>query len=95
MPIDRSTVRHIAALARLKVDVAEEERYVRELQAILSYVEELQDLNVEGVEPTSTVVAGSPSALRPDEERPCDVREEVLAQAPDRDGEYFRVPRVV
>ena len=95
MPIDRSTVRHIAALARLKVEEAEEERYVRELQAILSYVEELQDLNVEGVEPTSTVVAGSPSPLRPDEERPCDVREEALAQAPDRDGEYFRVPRVV
>ena len=95
MPIDRSTVRHIAALARLQVEEAEEERYVRELQAILSYVEELQDLNVEGVEPTSTVVAGSPSPLRPDEERPCDVREEALAEAPDRDGDYFRVPRVV
>jgi aspartyl-tRNA(Asn)/glutamyl-tRNA(Gln) amidotransferase subunit C len=95
MPIDRSTVRHIAALARLRVEEAEEERYVRELQAILSYVEELQDLNVEGVEPTSTVVAGAPSALRPDEERPSDVRDEALAQAPDRDGEYFRVPRVV
>jgi aspartyl-tRNA(Asn)/glutamyl-tRNA(Gln) amidotransferase subunit C len=95
MPIDRSTVRHIAAQARQRVEEAEEERYVRELQAILSYVEELQDLNVEGVEPTSTVVAGAPSALRPDEERPSDVRDEALAQAPDRDGEYFRVPRVV
>ena len=95
MPIDRNTVRHIAALARLRVEEAEEERYVRELQAILAYVEELQDVNLEGVEPTSTVVAGSPSPLRPDEERPSDVREEALAQAPDRDGEYFRVPRVV
>lgn len=95
MPIDRSTVRHIAALARLRVDEADEERYVRELQAILSYVEELQDLNVEGVEPTSTVAAGAPSPLRPDEERPCDVRDEALDQAPDRDGDYFRVPRVV
>ena len=95
MPIDRSTVRHIAALARLKVEEAEEERFVRELQAILAYVEELQELNVEGVEPTSTVVAGSPSPLRPDEELPCDVREEALAQAPDRDEDYFRVPRVV
>ncbi|HET9253547.1 MAG TPA: Asp-tRNA(Asn)/Glu-tRNA(Gln) amidotransferase subunit GatC [Candidatus Eisenbacteria bacterium] len=95
MPIDRNTVRHIAALARLQVEEAEEERYVRELQAILSYVEELQELNVDGVEPTSTVVAGSPSPLRPDEERPCDVREEALSEAPDRDGDYFRVPRVV
>ena len=95
MPIDRNTVRHIAALARLEVEEAEEERYVRELQAILSYVEELQELNVDGVEPTSTVVAGSPAPLRADEERPCDVREEALAEAPDRDGDYFRVPRVV
>ena len=95
MPIDRGTVQKIAALARLQVDPAEEQRYVRELQAILSYVEQLQALDVEGIEPTSTVIAGAPPALRADEERPCDVRDEVLAQAPDRDGDYFRVPRVV
>ena len=95
MPIDRGTVQKIAALARLQVDPAEEERYMRELQAILAYVEQLQALDVEGIEPTSTVIAGAPPALRADEERPCDVRNEVLAQAPDRDGDYFRVPRVV
>ena len=95
MPIDRGTVQKIAALARLRVDAAEEERYVKELQAILAYVEQLQALDVSKIEPTSTVIAGTPPALRPDEERPCDVREDVLAQAPDRDGDYFRVPRVV
>lgn len=95
MPIDRSTVRHIAALARLHVSEAEEERYGRELQAILSYVEELQAIDVSGIEPTSTVIAGKPPALRPDEERTSDVREDALDQAPDRDGDYFRVPRVV
>ena len=95
MPIDRGTVQKIAALARLQVDSAEEERFVRELQAILSYVEQLQALDVTGIEPTSTVIAGAPPSLRADEERPSDVRDEVLAQAPDRDGDYFRVPRVV
>ena len=95
MPIDRGTVQKIAALARLQVDAAEEERYVRELQAILSYVEQLQALDVAEIEPTSTVIAGAPPALRADEERPSDVRDDVLAQAPDRDGDYFRVPRVV
>lgn len=95
MPIDRGTVQKIAALARLHVEPAEEERYVRELQAILTYVEQLQALDVTGIEPTSTVIAGAPPALRPDEERPVDVRDEVLAQAPDREGDYFRVPRVV
>jgi len=95
MPIDRGTVKHIAALARLRVDPAEEERYVRELQAILSFVEQLQDIDVSGIEPTSTVIAGAPPKLRRDEDRDAGVREEVLEQAPDRDGDYFRVPRVV
>jgi len=95
MPIDRSTVQKIAALARLAVDPSEEERYVRELQAILSYVEQLQALDVAGIEPTSTVVAGEPPPLRADEELPCDLHEEALAEAPDREGDYFRVPRVV
>ena len=95
MPIDRGTVQKIAALARLQVETGEEERYVRELQAILSYVEQLQALDVSKIEPTSSVIAGAPPALRPDEERPSDVRDDVLAQAPDREGDYFRVPRVV
>lgn len=95
MPIDRTTVRGIAALARLQVEPAEEERYVRELQEILSYVEQLQALDVEGIEPTSTVVAGEPPPLRADEERACDLHDEALAEAPDREGDYFRVPRVV
>ncbi len=95
MPIDKTTVRKIAALARLDVDASDEERYVREMQEILSYVEQLQALDVSGIEPTSTVVAGAPPPPRADEERPCDIREEALAQAPDREEDYFRVPRVV
>lgn len=95
MPIDKGTVREIAALARLEVQASEEERYVRELQAILSYVEQLQSLDVSGIEPTSTVVAGDPPPLREDEALPCDVRDAALAEAPDREGDYFRVPRVV
>jgi aspartyl-tRNA(Asn)/glutamyl-tRNA(Gln) amidotransferase subunit C len=95
MPIDRETVRAMAALARLKLEADEEERMVRELEEILDYVEQLQGLDVSGIVPTSTVVAGAPPALRPDEEGPCEVREEALEQAPDRDGDYFRVPRVV
>ena len=95
MSIDRGTVRKIAALARLEVEPGEEERFARELLAILSYVEQLQALDLDGIEPTSSVVVGAPPALRPDEERPCDVREEALSQAPDREEDYFRVPRVV
>jgi aspartyl-tRNA(Asn)/glutamyl-tRNA(Gln) amidotransferase subunit C len=95
MSIDRDTVRKIAALARLEVPAAEEERLVRELGAILSYVEQLQTLDVSGIEPTSQVTEGAPPELRSDEERACDVRDEALGAAPDRAGDYFRVPRVV
>ena len=95
MPIDHDVVRRIAALARLGIDPAEEPRMVKELGAILSYVEQLQGLDVTGIEPTSQVGEGATAALRPDEERPCRVREEALEQAPDRDGDYYRVPRVV
>jgi len=95
MSIDTELVRKVAALARLHIDPAEEPRFVAELQAILSYVEQLQGLDVTGIEPTSQVGTGVVTPLRPDEARPSLVREEALAQAPDRDGDYLRVPRVV
>jgi aspartyl-tRNA(Asn)/glutamyl-tRNA(Gln) amidotransferase subunit C len=95
MPIDVNTVRHVAALARLQLAAGEEERWVRDLAEILDYVEQLQAIDVSGIEPTSQVGAGARAPLRADEEHPCDVREEALGQAPDRDGDFFRVPRVV
>jgi len=95
MPIDAETVERMAVLARLELPPEERERTIRELQAILSYVEQLQALDVEGIEPTSQVTEGLPPALRPDEAHPSAVRDEALANAPDRDGDYFRVPQVV
>lgn len=95
MPIDAKVVHDVAALSRLEVDPSEEARLVKELASILSYVEQLQALDVSGIEPTSQVGAGSKPPLREDRVKPSDVRDEALAQAPDRDGDYFRVPQVV
>jgi aspartyl-tRNA(Asn)/glutamyl-tRNA(Gln) amidotransferase subunit C len=95
MPIDAAVVHKVAALSRLQVDPAEEGRFVKELQSILAYVEQLQALDVSGIEPTSQVGSGGGASLREDRVAPSDVREEALEQAPDRDGDYFRVPRVV
>ncbi len=95
MPIDAKVVHQVAALSRLEVDPSEESRLVKELQSILAYVEQLQALDVSGIEPTSQVGAGEKTSLREDRVASCDVGEEALAQAPDRDGDYFRVPRVV
>ena len=95
MPIDAKVVHDVATLSRLEVDPAEAPRFVKELQSILAYVEQLQSLDVSGIEPTSQVGAGVKTALREDRVQASDVREEALDQAPDRDGDYFRVPRVV
>jgi aspartyl-tRNA(Asn)/glutamyl-tRNA(Gln) amidotransferase subunit C len=95
MPIDAKVVHDVAALARLEVDPSEEPRLVKELTSILSYVEQLQALDVSGIEPTSQVGEGTEAPLREDQVKPSGVRDEALAQAPDRDGDYFRVPQVV
>jgi aspartyl-tRNA(Asn)/glutamyl-tRNA(Gln) amidotransferase subunit C len=95
MPIDAKVVHDVAALSRLEVDPSEEARLVKELASILSYVEQLQALDVSGIEPTSQVGSGLKPPLREDRVKPSDVRDEALAQAPDRDGDYFRVPQVV
>ena len=95
MPIDVTVVRKIAALGRLRIEANEEERYARELDAILGFVAQLEALDVKGIEPTSQVTAGEPMPLRADEVRPFGARNEALAAAPERDGDYFTVPQVV
>jgi len=95
MSIDPNAVHHVAKLGRLTIDPSEEPRLLSELASILAYVEQLQSLDVSGIEPTSQVGAGTKTPLREDRVVPCDVRDEALEAAPDRDGDYFRVPRVV
>lgn len=95
MPIDVTVVRKIAALGRLRIESGEEERYARELDSILGFVAQLQALDVAGIEPTSQVTEGERPPLRTDEVRSSDARDEALNGAPDRDGDYFKVPQVV
>jgi aspartyl-tRNA(Asn)/glutamyl-tRNA(Gln) amidotransferase subunit C len=89
--IDREQVLHVANLARLKLDEGEVERMAQELSGILEHVERIQGLDLEGVEPTSHVVALE-NVLRPDEPRPSWPRERVLEPAPDPAQGAFRVP---
>ena len=89
--IDREQVLHVARLARLGLDTEEIERMAGELNAVLEHVERISALDLDGVEPTSHVVALE-NVLRPDEPEPCLPRERALAQAPDAAGGAFRVP---
>jgi aspartyl-tRNA(Asn)/glutamyl-tRNA(Gln) amidotransferase subunit C len=89
--IDRDQVLHVARLARLKLTDAELDRMSNELSAILDHVEQMNELDLEGVEPTSHVVALE-NVLRADEPRPSWARERVLEEAPDPAEGAFRVP---
>jgi aspartyl-tRNA(Asn)/glutamyl-tRNA(Gln) amidotransferase subunit C len=81
----------VARLARLKLAEDEQERMLRELHAVLGYIEHIEELDLEGVEPTSHVV-DLVNALRPDEVRPGLTREQALANAPEVADDGFAVP---
>jgi aspartyl-tRNA(Asn)/glutamyl-tRNA(Gln) amidotransferase subunit C len=89
--IDREQVLHVARLARLALSEEEIERMSRELPAILEHVERMNELDLEGVEPTSHVVALE-NVLRADEPRPSWDRDRILEGAPDPSDGAFRVP---
>jgi len=89
--IEREQVLHVARLARLRLTDDEVERMAGELSKILDYVETMNELDLEGVEPTSHVVDLT-NVLREDVPRPSWPREVVLEQAPDATESGFRVP---
>jgi aspartyl-tRNA(Asn)/glutamyl-tRNA(Gln) amidotransferase subunit C len=89
--IDREQVLHVARLARLALSEEEVERMSTELSGILDHVDKIGELDLEGTEPTSHVVALE-NVLRPDEPLPSLPRERALEGAPDTDESAFRVP---
>jgi aspartyl-tRNA(Asn)/glutamyl-tRNA(Gln) amidotransferase subunit C len=89
--IDRDQVLHVARLARLRLTGEELERMPEELSKILDHVERMNELELEGVEPTSHVVELQ-NVLREDVPRPSLTRERALEGAPDVADGGFRVP---
>ena len=92
--LSREEVQHVARLARLHLSDDELERMRVQLDAILAYIDKLKELDVEGVEPTSHAVP-LVDVMRDDVNTPCLPQEAALANAPDRAGEFFRVPRII
>jgi aspartyl-tRNA(Asn)/glutamyl-tRNA(Gln) amidotransferase subunit C len=94
MSLDLATVRRVALLARIRLEEEEALRLQGELNGILGWIEQLQSADTEGVEP----LAGAASMtlrLREDAVTDGGIREKILANAPDREGDYFGVPKVV
>jgi aspartyl-tRNA(Asn)/glutamyl-tRNA(Gln) amidotransferase subunit C len=89
--IDREQVVHVARLARLELTEAELDKMAGELSGILDHVERMNELDLDGVEPTTHVVQLE-NVLRADDPRPSWPREKILEPAPDPDEGAFRVP---
>ncbi len=94
MKITREEVQHVAKLARLDLTVAEVDRMTGQLDAILSYVAKLDELDTTGVAVT-THTQRVVNAFREDEVRPSLSREQALANGPEQNGESFVVPKVI
>lgn len=94
MSVDQATVRRIAHLARIAVEDDEVERLKGELNAILAFVEELSSVNVDGVEPLTSVLPMQMKKRR-DEVTDGGFADDILANAPEREDHYFVVPKVV
>ncbi len=94
--IDRDVIRHLERLARIDLAPGEVGPITEQLNRIVALVERLQAVDVAGVEPTRAMsLEDAGSDLREDVVTPGLDRSEVLAQAPDATGEFFRVPRVI
>lgn len=94
MRIDRRQVEHIARLARLSISEEDKELFGSQLSTILEYIEKLNELDTADVEPTSHVVDLT-NVMRDDAPAPSLPPEEALKNAPDRDGTFYRVPRII
>ena len=94
MSVDTKTVRHIARLARIAVSDSEAEALVPELNNILGWVEQLQEVDVSGIEPMTAVIPNH-LRLREDEVTDGGVRDKVLANAPVAEHGFFAVPKVI
>ena len=94
MSVDEATVRHIARLARIDVSDAEAHAPAPELNNILGWVEQLQEVDVSGVEPMTAVIPNK-LRLRQDEVTDGGVRDQVLANAPAAEHGFFAVPKVI
>ncbi|MGB6542103.1 MAG: Asp-tRNA(Asn)/Glu-tRNA(Gln) amidotransferase subunit GatC [Xanthobacteraceae bacterium] len=94
MSVDADTVRRVAHLARIAVAEDEVEHLRGELNAILAFVEELAGVDVEGIEPMTSV---TPMAMRMRKDEVSDggIADAVMANAPAREDHFFLVPKVV
>ena len=94
MTIDLKTIKHISKLSRISVDDAKADKLAGDLNSIFNFIEKLNELNTDNVEPL-TSVAETTLKLRADEVKSKNIRDQILKNSPDENEDFFVVPRVV
>jgi aspartyl-tRNA(Asn)/glutamyl-tRNA(Gln) amidotransferase subunit C len=94
MTFDRDQVRKVAHLARLELTETEETQFASQLSSILDYFQQLSELDTEDVPPTTRAIEVS-NVARADELHPYPHREAILQSAPEQEGDYFKVPKIL
>ncbi len=95
MIIDKETVRRVAFLSRLSVSDEEMSGYVSQLESILNYISKLNEIDTEGVPPTSHALTTLKNVYRKDILKPSLTVEQALQNAPAKDGDFFKVPQII
>ena len=94
MTIDLKTIKHISKLSRISVDDAKADKLAGDLNSIFDFIEKLNKLNTDNVEPL-TSVAETTLKLRADEVKSKNIRDQILKNSPEENEDFFVVPRVV
>lgn len=94
MKLTKETVNHLAHLARLEFSEEEQDRMLKDMDKILGFVAKIEELDLEGIEPLK-YMSEEVNVLRADEVKQEITKDQALKNAPDRDSDYIRVPKVL
>jgi aspartyl-tRNA(Asn)/glutamyl-tRNA(Gln) amidotransferase subunit C len=94
MSIDKDKIKHISKLARISVDDKKIENLAKDLTSIFKFIEKLNELNTDKIEPLSSIL-NEPLRSRKDEINDGKIRDKVLKNSPQKNEEFFVVPKVI
>ena len=94
MSIDKDTVKHISKLARISLDENKVENLSRDLTSIMKFIENLNKLNTDKTTPLTSIINASLTS-RKDEVKDGKIRDQILKNSPEKNDEFFVVPKVI
>ena len=94
MSIDKDTVKHIAKLARISLDEKKINSLSKDLSSIMKFIEKLNELNTDKTSPLTSIINAS-LRTREDEIKDYKIRDQILKNSPDKNEEFFVVPKVI